>query len=198
MDATSCSLRCWCPESTRDSLAQAAAASTDMLARGVMETLVPNSPFLARLRFPTIEGNSYKYNREASIGGAEFRAVNSGYTESTGTYDSASEGLVIMGGDADVDRYLQQTRSNLIDLMADQVKMKAKAVSYLFNTTVINGDTAVDANSFNGLKKRLTGAQVLTAGTNGIPVVGNGTSDTQAFFDALDALLVACPGPTCS
>lgn len=174
-------------------LAQAAAASTNMLARGVMETLVPNSPFLGRLRFATIEGNAYSYNTEATISGAEFRAVNAGYTESTGTFASASESLVIMGGDADVDRFIQQTRSNLIDQMQTQVKMKAKAIAYLFNNTFINGDVSVDANSFNGLKKRLTGSQVIAAGTNGAPVVGNGTSDTQSFFDALDALLVACP-----
>lgn len=173
-------------------LAQAAAASSNMLARGVQETLVPNSPFLARLRFATIEGNAYQYNTEATIGGAEFRAVNAGYAESTGTFASATESLVIMGGDADVDRYLQQTRSNLIDQMQTQVKMKSKAVAYLFNDTMINGDVAKDANAFNGLAKRLTGAQVIDAG--GIPIVGNAGSDMQAFFDAVDNLLSACPG----
>jgi hypothetical protein len=174
-------------------LAQAAAVSSNQLAAGVMETLVPNSPFLARLNFDTIEGNAYQYNSEATLSGAEFRAVNAGYAESTGTYTSATESLVILGGDADVDRFIQQTRSNLIDQMQTQVRMKAKAVAYKFNDALVNGDTAVDANSFNGLKKRLTGSQVIAAGTNGIPIVGNGGTDIQAFFDQLDNLLSLCP-----
>ncbi len=174
-------------------LAQAAVVSTDQLAAGVMETLVPNSPYLGGLRFPAIEGNAYRYNQEATLSGAEFRAVNAGYTESTGTYTSATEGLVILGGDADVDRFVQQTRSNVIDQMQSQVRMKAKSVAFKFNDAVINGDTAVDANSFNGLKKRVTGGQLIAAGANGIPVVGNGTTDIQTFFDRLDDLLSLVP-----
>jgi hypothetical protein len=174
-------------------LAQAAVASTNQLSRGVMETLVPNSPFLGALNFEEIEGNAYQYNSEATLSGAEFRAVNAGYAESTGTFVSATEGLVILGGDADVDRFIQQTRSNVIDQMATQVRMKSKAVAFKFNDAFINGDTAVDANSFNGLKKRLTGAQLIAAGTNGIPVVGNGGTDIQAFFDQLDNLLSLVP-----
>lgn len=174
-------------------LAESAKVSSNQLARGVMETIVPSSPFLARLNFEEIEGNAYKYNQEATLSGAEFRAVNAGYAESTGTFTESTESLVILGGDADVDRFIQQTRSNLVDQMATQVRMKSKAVAFKFNDAFINGDTAVDANSFNGLKKRLTGGQLLSAGTNGIPVVGNGGSDIQAFFDAVDALLELVP-----
>ena len=47
-----------------------------------------------------------------------------------------------------------------------------KAAVYKFQDAFINGDTAVDANSFDGLKKRLTGAQVVDAATNGLAVVG--------------------------
>ena len=47
--------------------------------------------------------------------------------------------------------------------------------------------------AFDGLKKRLTGAQVLTAGPNGLPVTG-GQAEALAFFDALDELLAAVPG----
>jgi hypothetical protein len=54
----------------------------------------------------------------------------------------------------------------------------------------------VNPKGFDGLKKRLTGAQVIAAGTNGIPIVGNGGSDSFAFFDALDNLLAAVPGLT--
>jgi hypothetical protein len=36
----------------------------------------------------------------------------------------------------------------------------------------------------------------MAAGTNGIPVVGNGTTDPQAFFDQLDNLVAAVPVST--
>ncbi|MCA1569762.1 MAG: phage major capsid protein [Chloroflexi bacterium] len=173
-------------------LAQAAAMSTDQVAAGVMRTLVPASFVLDRLNFETIDGNAYKYYKDATLPGAEFRAVNAAYAESTGTLGSATESLVILGGDADVDRFLQLTRSNVFDQLGTQVEMKTRAVAHKFNDSFINGDTAVDANSFDGLKKRLTGSQLVSSGTNGAAI--NTNSDTrQTFFDALDALIALVP-----
>lgn len=174
-------------------LAQAAAASTNQLATGVMRTMEPESFILDRLPFENIEGNAYQYFTDSTLPGAEFRAVNAAYTESTGTVTSATEGLVILGGDADVDRYLQLTRSNLLDQRATQVEMKARSIAFKFNDTFINGDVNVDANSFNGLKARLTGAQVLSMGTNGA-AINTDTGTRQTFFDALDDLISRVPG----
>jgi hypothetical protein len=93
-----------------------------------------------------------------------------------------------------VDRFIVQTRGNLNDQRAVQTAMKVKAASYKFQDTFFNGDVTVDTKAFDGLKKRLTGSQVIDAATNGAPVLGNGGSDAQAFFDALDALVAAVPG----
>jgi hypothetical protein len=174
-------------------LSQAAALSTNMLQRGVMEVIFTSSTVLDRLPFEEIEGNAYQYNMESALPSAAFRAVNAGYTESTGTTTSATESLVILGGDADVDRFLQRTRSNINDQRATQTAMKAKAVQAKFSDTFINGNTGSDANAFNGLKTRLTGGQVISMGTNGAPIVGNGTTDIDTFFDALDSLIALVP-----
>jgi hypothetical protein len=131
-------------------LAQANAASREQLAAGVGQVFVSNSYILDRLAFENIEGTAYKYFTESALPGAEFRAVNSSYAESTGTVTSATEGLVILGGDADVDRFLQLTRSDLIDQRATQVEMKARAIAHKFNDTFINGDTGADANASTG------------------------------------------------
>lgn len=174
-------------------LAQAAVTSADQRAAGVMGLMTPASFVLDRLAFAEIAGNAYRYNLESTLPGAEFRAVNAAYAESTGTNTDATEGLVILGGDADVDRFIQQTRSNLLDQLRDQTSKKARAVTFKFNDCFINGDTAVDANSFNGLKKRLTGSQIISSGTNGAAI--NTDSNTrQAFFDRLDELIAAVPG----
>lgn len=171
-------------------LAQAALLSQNDLQRGVVETFVQESPVLDRLPLMTIQGNAYAYNKEATLPGVAFRSVNEAYTESTGTVVQATESLVILGGDADVDRFIVQTRGDLNDQRAIQTRLKVKAASYKFQDAFFNGDVAVDAKSFDGLKKRLIGAQVIDAATNGIGPVAGG----HDFLDALDALLAAVPG----
>lgn len=175
-------------------LVESAKLSQNMLARGVMETFVQQNPILDRIPFMPIEGNAFAYNEEATLPGVEFRAVNGSYTESTGTVNQKTESLVILGGDADVDKFIVQTRGNLNDQRAVQTALKVKAASYKFSDTFFNGDVTVDTNSFDGLKKRLVGGQVFAGGTNGIPVLGNGGTDAQSFFDALDNLVSLVPG----
>lgn len=175
-------------------LAEAAKLSQDDLQRGVLETFVQESPVLDRLPFLTIQGNAYAYNEEATLPGVQFRAVNGSYAVETGTVNQKSEKLVILGGDADVDTFIVQTRGNLNDQRAIQTAMKVKSASYKFQDTFINGDVVADANAFDGLKKRLTGNQVLSMGTNGGNVIGNGGTDTHAFFDKLEDLMAAVSG----
>lgn len=175
-------------------LAQAAVLSTNDLQRGVLEVFVQESPVLDRLPLMSIEGNAYAYNREATLPGVAFRSVNEAYTESTGTFVQATESLVILGGDADVDTFIQQTRSNLNDQRALQTRAKVKAASYKFQDHFFNGDVAVDPKGFDGLKKRLVGSQVIDAGTNGMAIVGADDNARYAFFDKLDELFAAVPG----
>lgn len=176
-------------------LAQAAILSENDLQRGVIERFVIESPVLDRLPMLEIEGNAYAYNEELTLPGVEFRAVNAGYTESTGTVQQKTESLVILGGDADVDRFIVQTRGNLNDQRATQVRLKVKAATYKFQDAFINGDVAVDANSFDGLKKRLTGSQVILAATNGMSVLGADDAARQLFLDKLDQAIAAVEGP---
>ncbi|MFI1678835.1 major capsid protein [Streptomyces sp. NPDC020607] len=171
-------------------LVEAAKLSQTSLQRGVVETFVQESPILDRIPFLTIEGNAYGYNEEATLPGVAFRSVNEAYTESTGAVNQKSESLVILGGDADVDKFVVRTRGNLNDQRAVQTRMKVKAAAYKFQDHFFNGDVAVEPKGFDGLKKRLIGAQVLDAATNGMgPVAG-----AHDFFDLLDALVAQVDG----
>ncbi len=174
-------------------LAQAALLSANDLQRGVVETFVQESPVLDRLPLMDIEGNAYAYNSEGTLPGVAFRLVNEAYVESTGTVNQATESLVILGGDADVDRFIVQTRGNLNDQRATQTRLKVKAASYKFQDHFFNGDVAVDTKGFDGLKKRLTGAQIVSSGAAGALI---NTDDTtrNAFFDNLENLIAAVPG----
>ncbi len=175
-------------------LVQAAKLSQDSLQRGVIETFIQESVVLDRIPMLSINGNAYAYNVEDTLPGVEFRAVNSAYAESTGIVNQRTENLVILGGDADVDTFIQQTRSNLNDQRAVQTRMKVKAASYLYQDTFINGDTQVDANAFDGLKKRITGDQIVDTDTNGLPVIGSTEADQHKFLDKLDELLSRVDG----
>ena len=57
-------------------LAESAKLSQDMLQRGVIETIIEESPMLRYIRWLQVEGNSFKYNQENTLGGASFYAVN--------------------------------------------------------------------------------------------------------------------------
>lgn len=174
-------------------LAQAALLSEDDLQRGVIEIFVQESPILDRIPLLFIEGNAYAYNSEKTLPGVAFRSVNESYTESTGTVVQASESLVILGGDADVDRFIVQTRGNLNDQRAIQTRMKIKAASYKYQDTFFNGDVTVDTKAFDGLKKRLTGDQVVDYADNGAGV-NTDEATRNGFFDALDDLVARVPG----
>lgn len=175
-------------------LVESAKLSQNSLQRGVVETFVQESPVLDRLPLMNIEGNAYAYNEEATLPGVEFRAVNSAYAESTGTVNQKTESLVILGGDADVDTFIVRTRGNLNEQRALVTRGKVKSASYKFQDAFINGDVAVDANSFDGLKKRLAGVQIIDAATNGLAVVGADDAARHAFWDKMDELIAAVAG----
>lgn len=159
-------------------LAEAAKLATDMLLRGVIETIIEESPVLQLLPFLTVEGNSFKYTQENTLGGAQFYPVNATWSEATATFTQKTANLAILGGDADVDNFIQRTRSNVNDQRAIQTALKAKDVARKFEQTFITGDTAVDPNAFDGLRKLTPTGQTISAGANGGPL-------TLALLDQL-------------
>ena len=96
-------------------LVDAARLTTDMLARGVIQTVIEDSPVLQVLPFESVEGNSLKYNMEVSPGAASFYAVNATWTEGAATFATRTTNLAILGGDVDVDNFLRRTMSDQND-----------------------------------------------------------------------------------
>lgn len=149
-------------------LAEANKLATDTMLQGVIETIIKDDPLLELLPFIPIVGNSLLYNQENAAATAAFYAVGDAWAESTPTFTQKFAALTIAGGDADVDNYLQRTRANVQDLEAAVIQLKAKAVADKLRDTLINGDTAGDSKSFDGLDKLIgTGAQQVSMGTNG-------------------------------
>ena len=148
-------------------LAEGAKLSNDMLLTGVIETIVKESPVLQVLPFIEVVGNGLTYNRENAAPTAAFYSVGDTWAESTPTFTQATATLRILGGDADVDNYLRATRSNVQDLEAAVVQLKAKAVRAKFEDTFVNGDVSADGDSFDGIDRLTTAGQVVSMGANG-------------------------------
>jgi len=148
--------------------AEAAKLTNDLLLRGVVETIVKESSVLQLLPFMEVTGTSVTYAREASMPSAAFFDVGDTWTESTPTFTQVTTNLKILGGDADVDNFLQATYADPNDIEAEVVSSRAKAIAHLFSDSFFNGDSGLNPKTFDGLTKVLNGgAQEVTAGANG-------------------------------
>jgi hypothetical protein len=140
------------------SLTEASKLSTDILLKGIIETIVKDSPILQELPFIQIVGNSLKYNREKTLPTvAWYDPVTDTWTTSEPEFEQCSASLGILGGDADVDNFLKATRSNIQDLEAAVIEQKAKALRHEFENTFLNGDSGVNSKQPDGLYKTLQG-----------------------------------------
>jgi hypothetical protein len=156
------------------------------LASGVVEIFAAENPVLAMLPFINIAGNAYRYNVETALPGIAFRDFNEGYVESTGVVNPLTEKLTIVGGDSDFDvaQIAMGTGDNNTRAVHDAMKAKSLTLEWL--RTFFHGDTADNAKAFDGLRKRLTGDQVLVAGANGNAI-------TLAMLDELCDAVTGTP-----
>ncbi len=169
-------------------LEEAAKLSNDMLLQGVIETIIKESPVLQRLPFIEIVGNGLTYNQGKTLPGIDFYDVGDTWVESTPTFEQKTANLKIMGGDADVDNFLKATRSNLQDLEAAVVELKAKALKQKFDDTFVYGNSAVNAKQFDGLRK------LIDTTTAGPQVIAMGASGAALTLAKLDELIDAVKG----
>jgi len=132
-------------------LVEASKYSNDILQVGVIEKLVYQDPILEKLQFKDIKGNGLTYNIEATLSGAGFYGVGDVWVESTSTIGQATAVTTILGGDADVDNFLQATRSDVQDLMGEQINAKIKAIRKKFMEMFYYGYLTVDTKGFTGI-----------------------------------------------
>ncbi|MEX0785933.1 MAG: major capsid protein [Dehalococcoidia bacterium] len=152
------------------SLAESAKLSTDMVLAGVVETIVKEEHILDQLPFVEVVGNTFVYNRLNTEPAISFFDVGESWTESTPDFTQVSVQLKILGGDADVDNFIQASRVNVQDIESAVILQKAKALARKWADTFINGDAATNPKAFDGVDKicaGLPGSQTVSMGTNG-------------------------------
>jgi hypothetical protein len=146
-------------------LLQFAAQQTQAMKAGLVERITNRSMFLKRLKFISVDGLTYQYNRREALPGVAFRGINSNYSTPPSVINPQVESLAIFGGEI-------QTDAILYDLQGDRARMneisgKIINAGLFFDRNFIKGDPGSIPGSFPGLNSRLTGSQLLLAGTNG-------------------------------
>jgi len=175
------------------SLLEAAKYGSTTLGRGVISTLIQESPILEMLPFTSISGNAIKVSVEDTLPAPAFRDVNETYTRSHGTDTERYFGCAILGGEVFIDNYIVRVQADQVSAKARQYSKFAKAMSRVFDKYFFDGTgTAKDFKGINALIDDGLG-QSQSAGTNGAAL----TLDMlDQSFDALrsqsapDALLM--------
>jgi hypothetical protein len=166
-------------------LGDLAVMSSDMYERGVIERFKLTSDFIKLLPQKTIKGTTYKYRVEEVAPGVQWRDVNVGYLESTGVIAPRIESTMIVGGDVFLDNALlrnQRSGGDSLDLKAEQYDMKARSLARELERAYFEGDDLVNPSEMPGLRRRLTGSQVIN-------IAAAGGALTLPFVDQmLDAL----------
>jgi len=160
-------------------LAESAKLTQDVLLRGVIETIIRESPLLQVMPFVHIEGNGLTYNREKALAAAAWHAPLGDWTTATEPeFDKLTATLAVLGRNADLDNFIKQTRSNIQDIEAVVLELAAKSLRHEFERAFIYGCTSAyltgithDANMFDGLIVKIAtktaSDQVIAAGATG-------------------------------
>jgi len=183
-------------------LAQAKLNVQDALQMGVIDEFAKSNFILNNITFddavsPTGGGATltYGYTRLITQPTAAFRAINTEYTPQEVTKQRYTVDLKVFGGSFQIDRVLANM-GGIVDEVALQIQQKVKAASALFNDTVINGDSAVNANAFDGLEKALTGSSTEYIPGTAIDLSSSAAVDAnwKEFLDLLDEFLMGLDG----
>lgn len=144
---------------------------------------------------------TYGYTREKTERGAAFRAINSEYTAAEAEREQITTVLKPLGGSFDLDRVLSALGPAQTNEVAFQLSQTVKSTRTKFADEFINGDTAVDANGFNGLDTILTGTstEIIPGGSAKYVDWSASTVDTEGeahtAIDLLDQLVYSLDGP---
>ena len=175
-------------------LAQAKLNATDDIDTHVIDEFGKSSFLLSALTFDDVVNQAgagatltYGYTRLVSQADAAFRALNSEYTPAEVTKQRYTVDLKPLGGSFQIDRVMNRIAAAAETTL--QMQQKVKATNAKFNDAVINGDTAVDANGFDGLSKSLTASSTEYGASISTDWRGSALgADAGKANDALDAL----------
>lgn len=135
---------------------------------------------------------TYSYRRLAELASAGFRAINTEYAPSEVSTTRHSVDLKVLGGSYQIDRVLGKVGPAASGEVALQMQQKIRATQAEFGNAIINGDSAVDEDAFDGLSKALTGST--TEITSGYDWTVAGEEGAFGVLEGLDEFLSLLDG----
>ena len=183
-------------------LAQAKLNVTDDLQLGIIDEFAKSSFILNNIPFhdcvsPVGGGAtlSYGYTRLITQPTADFRAINAEYTPSEVQKQRYVTDLKVFGGSYEIDRVLADM-GGIASEVALQSSQKVKAASALFSDTIINGDSATNPLTFDGLDVAVTGTDTEYKPSAAIDLSTSDAVDAnyKKFVDQIDEWLGTMEG----
>jgi hypothetical protein len=173
-----------------NTLAQYSTLTNDKVLRGVLDTIVKESPLLARLPFKEHVGNYFYFNIESSMAAVNWYTVGDTWVESANVWAQGGVLLTTLGGDVDTDKFAIKTKGDINDIRAVNIEGKAKAMAHEFDRAFIYGQTTTTASTkeLKGILKWLANYEttaLTTADLNGAA----GKNDQVIANDATHAVL---------
>lgn len=188
-------------------LAEARKNVTDDLDGMIIDEFRKSSYLLDNLTFhdcvsPTGGGSTltYAYYRMLSLPTANFRKVNAEYVEGPpATKKKCSVDLKVFGSTFSIDRIVADM-GGYFDEVSFQMDASIKAIKALAHDKIINGNSSVNSDEFDGLDVAVTGSSTeFNAGGNAIKLVTSDdvTANATKFCDMMDEWLLDMNNPSC-
>jgi hypothetical protein len=192
-----------------NTLAQYQHLTNDKVLKGVLDTIVKESPIMARIPWRDHIGNALDFNIEDTMAGVGWYAVNDTWVESANTWAQGNVSLTTMGGDVDTDKFAIKTKGDINDVRKVNIVGKAKSMAHEFDRAFIYGQTTTTASTkeIKGILKwianyestALTVADLDGAAGQNDQVIANDATSAVLALAKMDALIDAvAPGkPDC-
>ena len=177
-------------------LAEMKVGMSDKVTQKVVDIFVRYSEILELLPFDNCVSPSggstltYGYVQKKLPSATAFRAINTEYTSSQATVEKKSVDLKVFGGSFEIDRVIKQAEG-MYNNMAFQMEEKILSAIGTFHNAMINGDSSVDANSFDGLDKFLVGqsTEYNTEAAIDLSTMDKMKANADVFYEALLKLI---------
>lgn len=186
-------------------LQEAKVGMKDKVAAGVVDTFQRESFLMDAMPYDDAvaaggHGSTlvYGYQQLQTPSVAGVRKINEEYTPGEAKRVEKTAKLCIMGGSFQLDRVVIGT-SGEVDELEYQVNEKVKATRNEVHNAIINGTAAASGagyktNTFDGLRKLLSGTSQEFASEIDVSTAALTTANAQGLLDEIDALVARVPG----
>lgn len=173
-------------------LAELAENSDDKLVQGFINEIITSSFLLSRMTFDdclTSTGTSdlvYAYKRVKTPMSASFRKLNTEPKKSKPEIERIKTQVAILSDAWDMDRVTKDAASDLYQLYLEESR---DAIIRKFSMAVINGDTTVEEDGFDGLSKAVKDSSTEFTSKTDLSVITQASA--LAFSEELDTMISA-------